>query len=107
MKELILKDINIADNFFKRLKGLMFKKDIKYEDSIIFLNCQRVHSFFMKEPITVVYLNGNFEILTYELLHPWNKGLKVKNARHVLELPSSYYKNIKMYNKVKILGMEG
>ena len=39
----------IANTFFKKLLGLMFKKEIN--EYLVFYHCSSVHTFFMKKDI--------------------------------------------------------
>ena len=68
-------NIIIAKSFFKRLIGLMGKKDINY--GMFFPKCNSIHTFFMKENIDVVGLDENNEVIyKYENL-PKNKVIKI------------------------------
>ena len=83
-------NIIIAKSFFKRLIGFMGKKDINY--GMLFLKCNSIHTFFMKENIDVVGLDENNEVIyKYENL-PKNKVIKI-NYNHkktsILELPAN------------------
>lgn len=69
--------IEIAANFSKRLRGLMFRRSIASDYGLLFINSRRVHSCFMKCPITVVYLDEEFNMLDLELLKPWKLGKKL------------------------------
>ena len=90
-------NIVIANSFYKRLKGLMGKKNIDY--GILFPKCNSIHTFFMKENIDVVGLDENNEVIyKYENL-PKNKIIKI-NYPHkktsILELPKHASSKIKV-----------
>lgn len=51
----------IASNMFKRMKGLMFKKDIDY--AMVIKPCKSVHTFFMKMPIDVIFVSSQNVVL--------------------------------------------
>lgn len=93
------KRINIinANTFFKRLSGLMFKKNIDY--GILFNKCNSIHTFFMKENIDIIGLDkNNIVICKYENLSK-NKIVKIKNKlteTKILELPKNSSKNVKI-----------
>ena len=90
-------NIIIAKSFFKRLIGLMGKKDINY--GMFFPKCNSIHTFFMKENIDVVGLDENNEVIyKYENL-PKNKVIKINYDRKktsILELPKSASSKIKV-----------
>lgn len=78
--------LHVADNYFKRLKGLMFKKNIDY--ALLFKKCNGIHTFFMKEEIDVILTDKNNNILyTYTSLKPWKIILPKKNVYNTYELP--------------------
>ena len=80
--------LNIADNFFTRIKGLMFKKNIK--QGLLINPCNSVHTFFMREKIDVLYIEKNGKII--DMIHQMkpNRIGKINfTARYVIELPST------------------
>lgn len=79
-------NICIANNFWKRLKGLMFKEDLKSNEAMVLLNTKRVHSSFMKFNIGVIYLDRTFNVVDYEVLKPWKVGKRVKGVEHIVEV---------------------
>ena len=87
--------LHVADNYFKRLKGLMFKKNIDY--ALLFKKCNGIHTFFMKEENDVILTDKNNNILyTYTNLKPWKIILPKKNVYNTYELPKgSITKKIK------------
>ena len=89
--------IIVAKSFFKRLIGLMGKKNI--QDGILFPKCNSIHTFFMKEAIDVVGLDENNEVIyKYENLGK-NKVIKINHDRKktsILELPKFASSKIKI-----------
>jgi len=49
--------------FFSKLCGLMFRKGISEENALIFYNAEAIHTFFMRFPIDVVFLDKNMRVL--------------------------------------------
>lgn len=86
--------IKEANTYFKKLIGLMFKKNIDY--GLLFYNTNGIHTFFMKENIDVILLDKDYNILyTYTSIKPWRVLLPKKNVKHTLELPNNYAKYFK------------
>jgi hypothetical protein len=56
------KNIILLKSFFQNFKGLMFKKTIDPLDCYI-LETNGIHTFFMKFPIDVVYLDKNKKVI--------------------------------------------
>lgn len=90
-------NIIVAKSFFKRLIGLMGKKNIDY--GMLFPKCNSIHTFFMKENIDIVGLDENNEVIyKYENL-PKNQIIKINNPNKktsILELPKSASTKIKI-----------
>ena len=79
--------IAVADSYFTRLRGLMFRKSLAPGEGLLLKNCGSIHCCFMNFTIDVVYLNDKMEVLRVETVRPWRVGSLVRGARHVLELP--------------------
>jgi uncharacterized membrane protein (UPF0127 family) len=80
-------NVYIADKFWARLRGWLGKKQMP-EDGLLILPCNSVHTFLMKFPIDVAFLNFKNQVISlHENVAP-NKILwPVKEAKGVLELP--------------------
>lgn len=93
----------IADNFFLRLTGLMFKKNINY--CLLFPKCNSIHTMFMKENIDILGINNHNKVIyKYENL-PKNKIIIINNKRKdtsIIELPKNTIKNIKINDFIEI-----
>lgn len=57
-----LKDIYIADSFFKRLAGYMFRK-VPHHSAILFKPCNCIHTFFMSFDIDVLFISQDMRIV--------------------------------------------
>lgn len=86
-KNYILADkVRIADDFIKRLLGLMGKKSLENGEGLLLLNCPSIHCFFMKISIDAIYLSRDMKVLGIETLKPWSLGKHFWKTVHVLEL---------------------
>ena len=87
--------------FFKKLFGLMNKKNISH--GIRINNCNSIHTFFMKEEIDVVMNDCNFLVLYKKENMKKNRILlPKKKVYYTFELPKGKAKNIKINTKLKI-----
>ena len=77
----------IAKSFFKKLMGLMFKKEIK--ENLIFIHCSSIHTFFMKRNIDVLFFDKNKNLLEIHKDVKNNKILVCKNAYYTVEILSN------------------
>ena len=102
-------DIRIADDFFSRLMGLMFREDAKVP--LLFEIPQKVnsrkrssiHSLFMRFDIVLVFIDKNN--LVYEIadLAPWNYYVPEKSAKYIVEFDKKEFNNcLKIGDEIEI-----
>lgn len=84
---IISENLQVADTYFKRLKGLMFTKDLPAHNALQIIPCKEIHTFFMNYSIDVLYLDSKNNIVFIdENLKPGKIGKLVINAKSVIEL---------------------
>ena len=94
--------IRVADRFFHRLKGLMGERDIK--EGLLLHPCSQVHTYFMREPIDVVYLDKLGRVLSVEeAMEPGRMGFYIHGCASVLELPAHRWKQLGCSEQVRIV----
>ena len=96
------KDIDLYEckNFFSRLKGFMFTKNI--DKALLFDRCNSIHTFFMKENIDVIMCDKDNRVLFFYKHLSRNKIiLPKKGVTKVFETPSNYF-DIVINEKVMI-----
>jgi len=85
---LIASKTSISDNFFLRLKGLMFKESMSEEEALVFYHTPSIHTFFMRFPIEVVFLNKKMQVIEiYQELKP-RKIVFSTSSSIAIELPA-------------------
>jgi uncharacterized protein len=78
-----------ATTFFKRLKGLMFTKELPQDDGLLIQPCQGVHTFFMRYSIDVLHLDSQGQVVGIEAnLQPGRIGKVFPQSNSVVELPA-------------------
>ena len=93
-------DIIKCNDFFSRLIGFMFKKNINH--GLLFERCNSIHTFFMKSNIDVIMCDKNNTILYYYNNLSKNKVIwPKKNVYKTIELPVDYF-NIKINDKIRM-----
>ena len=86
---LISEKILNCDTFFKRLRGLMFRRSLDGFDGILLSPCDSIHSFFMRMDIDCYFLDADKRVVrVMEKFSPGRLSGFVKNGRYVLELPA-------------------
>lgn len=80
--------VEIADTFLKRMRGLLNSKEFKKGRALVIKPCCSIHTFFMPFPIDVVFLNKqNRAIKTIACLKPWRLSGIYFSSHLCLELP--------------------
>jgi uncharacterized membrane protein (UPF0127 family) len=88
-ENIISNDMRIANGFFSRMIGLMFKKKMQGYDSLLIKRCNSIHTFFMLFSIDAIFLNKDYKVIKiYKNLKPWRMTRVVWKASQVLELYS-------------------
>ena len=76
----------VADHPVARMRGLLGRSDLPQGEGILLRPAGSIHTFFMRFPIDVVFLNeDNVVAKVVHRLAPW-RAAGVKGARSVLEL---------------------
>lgn len=86
----ILDNLDIADTFYKRFKGLMGKKTLLKRTGLKIDPCNSIHCFFMKIPIDIIFLSKeDIVVMAIHDIRPWRVSPIVKGARYVIESNSN------------------
>lgn len=86
--------VEVADSFWLRLKGLMFRREMDDGEAMLFkfgeMRKFRVHTFFVFFPIDLIFLDRNFKVVEVETnLSPWSIYNPSNESRYLLELPKN------------------
>jgi hypothetical protein len=89
----------VAEGYWSRMMGLMGKPGLAQGSGLLIEPCNSIHTFFMRFPIDVVYLDRdqarNYKVVTIRRdMKPWRADFPVSGARAVLELPSGSAANL-------------
>lgn len=79
----------LADSFFARFRGLMFRKSIADDYALYIIPCNQIHMLNMRFAIDVVYLDESGKVIKTDVnVQPGKICKTVKNAKSVIELKS-------------------
>lgn len=83
-------DLQVAERFLDRLRGLIARPQPRPGEGMLITRCNCVHTFFMRYPIRVIFLDGEDrpvkDIPKVRPFHPFVWG--GWRARKVIEVPS-------------------
>lgn len=81
--------IREARSFAARGRGLMFVQDLPQGEGILIDPCSSIHTFFMRIPIDVLYVDRSGTVLRADqAMKPWRIGPIFTGSRWVVELPA-------------------
>lgn len=82
-------NVIVADSLLKRMKGLLGRSEMLAGEALWIKPCMSIHTFFMKFPIDVVFLNKrNRVVAVIKNLQPNRMTRLYFKAVSVLELPA-------------------
>ena len=77
--------VEVAETRSERMRGLLGRQGLLPGHAMLFQEARSVHTFAMRFPIVVAYLDRGFRVLEVRLVRP-NRLAANRRARHVLEL---------------------
>ncbi len=84
---IVMNDIELADTFWLRLSGYMFRKS-PHGPGFLFEQNNGIHTFFMNFPLDLVFLDKEYRIVKLiKNIKPWRHTRFYFKARHTLEVP--------------------
>ncbi len=104
---ILAEDVFIADTPFKRIKGLLGRKNFPPGEAIILDPCNSIHTFFMHFPIDVLFVDKNYKALkTLHNLNPNRISRIYWFANKVIELPAGKLNltNTQAQDQLQLLG---
>ena len=91
--------IKIANSFFKRFLGLMFKARCDYPllfeipQNIKIKERSSIHSLFMRFELTLVFIDDDNLIYEIANLKPWKYYVPKKGAKYIIEFDKNEFEN--------------
>lgn len=87
--QILGRQVERADTFWLRLKGLMGRKNFPPGSGLLISPCNSIHTFFMNFPIDVIFLDSEKKVIFLrEEVTPSKLVFPVKEAVQVVELPA-------------------
>ena len=106
--EVVIPYCRVATDFMSRFKGLMGVRIVNETEAILFPKCSSVHTFFMRIPIDVLFLDKIGRVVGLaESVRPWRLLLPRRRAYHIVELKAglSRFLGIQVGTKLECKGM--
>lgn len=92
-EKILAEKVELADSFWSRLRGLMFRRKFEAGEALLFRFPEprkfSIHTFFVFFPIDLIYLSDNFRVLeTVKELPPWRTHSPKEASSFLVELPA-------------------
>jgi uncharacterized protein len=85
----LARNLSVAATAISRMKGLLDRQALPWGEGLLIRPCKGVHTFLMKFPIDVVFLDKNNRIIeTVENLQPHRMTKVLWSSMSVIELPA-------------------
>ena len=86
----IANSVEIAKSILKQMRGLMFRRGIPSDYSMIFLLKKQshvaVHMLFVFFPIDVIFLDNEKKVKGFSRLRPWSGYKAMEDIKYVIEM---------------------
>lgn len=84
---LVAKNCVLANTAWSRMKGLLAHKKMESNEALVIEPCNSVHTFFMRFPIDVFFLDQHWHVLGIaHSLKPWRLSKIFFSAKRVVEM---------------------
>lgn len=85
----LAEQVEVANAFWKRLKGLMFRAEMGKGTALLLAPCPQIHTCFMRFNLDVLFLDKNDTVLyVMENMKPWRISPIIYRAAKTLEMPA-------------------
>jgi len=90
-KKTVLGESEIADTFFSRLRGTMFKKVLERGLILTLPNTRSrsgsaIHMFFVRFPLDIIFADSDKKVVDVVSIDPWKTYTPKKPAKYVIEM---------------------
>lgn len=90
--KVLVDNLVVAETFWSRTKGLLGRKSLPENEALWILRCNSIHTYFMKFPIDVVFVNKKMVVVDMGTVKPGKLVLPVWRASHVIEFTEGFLK---------------
>jgi uncharacterized membrane protein (UPF0127 family) len=88
--EVIYERLVVADTFWKRAIGLLWRTELSDDEAILIRSCRSIHTCFMRMSIGAAFCDSKGRVLrVFQTVPPWRIRLGPKGSRMVVEFASS------------------
>jgi uncharacterized membrane protein (UPF0127 family) len=86
--QMLARRVTVASSLWARGKGLLGTASLAESEGLWIMPCRSIHTFFMRYPIDVLFLDGQGIVLSRATFPAWKVSGWYRQAAGVLELPA-------------------
>ena len=96
-KKILVERPYLAVKWRDRARG-MIGRDFDQIGAMIFPHCSSIHTWFMKKPIDIIFLDRQKRILSFEIfVKPWRMISGPTGTKNVIELPGGRLSGVSLF----------
>jgi uncharacterized membrane protein (UPF0127 family) len=89
--KILIPRLEVASTLWRRTRGLLGRSELPADRALWILRCNSIHTFFMKFPIDVVFLNRRMQVTkTFARVKPWRMIWPIFSASSVIEFSEGF-----------------
>lgn len=101
--KVIVPKLWLAGDFLSRFLGLMGRKGLPQDEALFFPRCNSIHTFFMRFPIDVVFLDADGNVVeVIEGLKAWRMLLPRTKAKHIIEFAGNRTRDLGIHSGMRL-----
>lgn len=86
---MVAQQAGLAISLRQRIKGLLGRSSLSANEALVLRPCASIHTFFMRFPIDVLFLDKNMQVIRLiQNLPPYRLSPTVWGSQMVVELPT-------------------
>lgn len=86
--EIVVEQLEVADGFWSRLKGLQFRRQLPTGSGFLLIPCSSIHTCWMRFAIDLVMLDDTGRVVDFRSsVRPWRFVIPKQKTHAILELP--------------------
>lgn len=84
--EVILATVELANTFWRRFRGLQFRRPLPPDTGLLLTPCRSIHTHWMRFSIDMAMLDGDGTVLAIQVdVRPWSMPRSPSETRSILE----------------------
>lgn len=102
--DVIVADLELADTFWRRFRGLQFRKPLEADQGLLLTPCRSIHTHWMWFSIDAAMLDEEGAVLAVlSSVPPWRIVKRVKGTHSVLETAAGRLSGLRVGSRTQVI----